>query len=150
MLLHSPRGGPWGAGDGEAAHGHTAWEERTEGLAGSCKRTHEKSKSVQGPQSQRGLRERLCVDRKEEWVRVCRALREAGWSRALGQEGPACTEAQSLQGQAQLRACWSTSSRACVACWAQITLGLAHCAEGVRLGFQMVRELAGVSRHESK
>lgn len=101
-------------GDREAAHGHAAWKERTEGLARSCKRTHEESKTVQGPQKPAGgLQERPCANHKEEWVRVCRALGDAGWSRASGQEGQACTETQSLQGQAELRVCWSASSRAC-------------------------------------
>lgn len=60
VLLHSPRGGPRG-GDGEAAHGHAAWEKRTEGPARPCKRTHEDRKSVQGPQKPAGVtREATC------------------------------------------------------------------------------------------
>lgn len=54
---------------------------------------------------------------------------------AWGREGPACTEAHSPQGQAELRVCWSTRPQACGACRAQTTLGLARCATGVRLGF---------------
>lgn len=48
-------------GDREAAHGHATWKERTEGLARSCKCTHEESKTVQGPQKPAGVYKRGCV-----------------------------------------------------------------------------------------